>query len=830
MRAFSVIRRLGASLLFFVVARLTPADAVEYRVATLAGPLGGSGYTDGIGSAAQLSSLSHLARDAAGLIYISDAGNQTIRRFDPVTGKLTLFAGAPGYIGSIDSPNPTSARFYFPRGLAIDGTGNLYVADSQNCTIRRVIVSTGQVTTIAGSAGQPGSADGAGTAARFYYPEGLTLDGTGNLYVADHWNHAIRKVVLSTGQVSTVAGALGQRGSVDGTGTAARFDSPHAVAADQAGNVYVADRNNHAVRKITLATGQVTTLAGALGQTGTADGTGTAARLDGPQGLALDGSGNLFVSDTGNHSLRRIDLSSATVSTVAGLPETLGSSDGVGGAARFNLPFGLVWDGAGRVYVADWFNFTLRSLEIATAAVATVAGLAGGPGAGDGSSTIARFDEPMGVTVDSYGDLYVVERRNHTVRWVYPYAPWGGDTFVHAGEPGVPGSADGALWDARFDRPGGIAAGPWGNDLFVADTDNCTIRRIRNSYLTVDTVAGLARECGDADGVGTAARLAWPEAVEAGDDGMVYIADTYNHRVRSLDPWSGQVVTIAGAGTYGSQDGVGSVASFARPSGLALDGNGSLYVADEGSSAIRRIVLSTRQVSTIAGAAGQEGSVDGVGTNARFRSPRGLAVQGGNVLWVADWGNNLLRRIDLSTNQVTTVAGLPRAVGSTDGLGEQARFFYPVDLAVDAQDRLLVADSYNHRIRVAKSGTSGTRYYTANPCRVLDTRDTGAPVGGPALSAGESRLVRVGGPCEIPRTAWSVTGNLTVVGASAAGFITAWPQGFPRPLASSVNFQVGQVRANNGLFQLGSHDALSLFGGISTGHVDVILDVTGWFE
>ncbi|KAA0249031.1 MAG: hypothetical protein EDX89_24350 [Acidobacteria bacterium] len=829
MRFLATTPRLGPALvLCFVCARLSPADAVEYRIGTLAGPLGGSGYTDGIGSSAQLSSLSHLALDSAGRVYVSDAGNQTIRRFDPVTGELTLFAGAPGYTGSIDSPNPTGARFYFPRGLAIDGSGNLYVADSQNCTIRKVVLSTGQVSTIAGSAGQAGGVDGVGTAARFYYPEGLALDGSGNLYVADDWNNAIRRVELATGQVTTIAGALGQWGSVDGTGSAARFDSPQSLAVDGAGNLYVADRNSHAIRKVVLATGQVTTIAGALRQAGAVDGTGTAARFNGPQGLALDGSGQLFVSEMHNHDLRRVELASAAVSTVAGLPGQRGESDGVGSAARFYWPFGLVWDGASRIYVADWFNFTLRAFEIATGSVTTVAGRAGGPGTDDGPSTLARFDEPLGVSVDpALGELYVAERWNHTVRWVYPYAPWGGDTYLVTGTPGVPGSLDGDVWAAQFDEPSGVAALSW-DEIYVADSGNCTIRRI--SGFTVETVAGLAGDCGDSDGVGTAARLSYPQAVEAGGDGLVYIADTLNDRIRSLDRWSGQVVTVAGSGLYGAQDGPGPLASFRHPSGLALDGLGNLFVSDEENHTIRKIVLSSGLVSTIAGATGQQGSSDGVGTAARFRSPRGLAVQGGNVLWVADLGNNVVRRVDLATHQVTTVGGLPRAVGSTDGLGEQARFFYPADLAIDGEGRLLIADSYNHRIRVAVPGTAGTRYYTAAPCRVLDTRNTGAPVGGPSVRAGESRLVRVGGSCEIPRTARGVTGNLTVVGASTSGFLTAWPQGFPRPLTSSVNFKAGQVRANNGLFQLGGHDALSLYGGISSGQVEVILDVTGWFE
>ena len=283
----------------------------------------------------------------------------------------TTLAGQPGGQGNADGTG-SAARFNCPVGVAVDSAGNVFVADYDNYTIRKV-TPAGVVTTLAGSAGNGGSADGTGSAARFNQPSGVAVDSAGNVFVADTDNHTIRKVTPA-GVVTTLAGSAGASGSTDGTGSAARFDDPEGVAVDSAGNVFVADTDNHTIRKVTPA-GVVTTLAGSAGASGSTDGTGSAARFYYPVGVAVDSAGNVFVADTGNHTIRKV-TPAGVVTTLAGSAGNSGSADGTGSAARFNDPEGVAVDSAGNVFVADCFNNTIRKVTSA-GVVTTLAGSAG---------------------------------------------------------------------------------------------------------------------------------------------------------------------------------------------------------------------------------------------------------------------------------------------------------------------------------------------------------------------------------------------------------------------------------------------------------------------
>ena len=326
---------------------------------------------------------------------------------------VSTLAGQPLTSGSSDGTG-SAARFDFPSGVAADNAGNLYVADTDNHTIRKIVASTGVVTTFAGAAGISGNADGTGSAARFNNPSGVAVDGTGNVYVADTMNHTLRKVT-SLGVVSTLAGLTGTVGSVDGAGSAARFQGPQGLAIDVGNNVYVADTNNHVIRKVVPSTGVVTTVAGLAGNSGSADGLGSLARFNFPSGVAVDSEGNLFVADTENHTIRKI-LPSGSVSTLAGLAGSSGGADGTGSAARFDSPSDVAVDLSGNVYVADTDNFTVRKVVPSTGAVTTLAGLAGTSGSADGLGSAVRFFHPAGIAVDSSSNLYVADTSNHTVR------------------------------------------------------------------------------------------------------------------------------------------------------------------------------------------------------------------------------------------------------------------------------------------------------------------------------------------------------------------------------------------------------------------------------
>ena len=305
---------------------------------------------------------------------MADAGNDTILKITPA-GVVTTLAGSPGQAGSADGTG-SAARFKDPEGVAVDSAGNVYVADTGNDTIR-MITPAGKVTTLAGSPGQAGSADGTGPNAQFNEPEGVAVDSVGDIYVADTGNDTIR-MMMPGSQYSTMTwGTAGKPGSADGPGIDALFNRPEGVAVDSAGNVYVADTGNDTIRKITasaMMVGMTTTLAGSPDQAGSADGTGSATRFDSPEGVAVDSAGNVYVADTGNDTIRMI-MSGSMVMTLAGTAGQSGSADGTGSAALFNDPRGVAVDGEDNVYVADTGNDTIRKLS--TPSVPAQSGLTG---------------------------------------------------------------------------------------------------------------------------------------------------------------------------------------------------------------------------------------------------------------------------------------------------------------------------------------------------------------------------------------------------------------------------------------------------------------------
>ncbi len=326
---------------------------------------------------------------------------------------VATLAGSAGALGDADGIG-TLARFYTPFGITTNGT-SLYVADTGNSTIRKIDIATGTVSTLAGSPTVTGSADGTGTAASFYTPFGVTMFGT-SLYVADTGNHTIRKIDISSGVgvVTPLAGSAGVSGSTDGTGTAARFSLPHSVTTDGT-SLYVADTGNSTIRKVDIASELVSTLTGTAGITGFDDGPLATARFYHPAGIALSGT-SLYVADTGNSIIRKIDIVTGTVSTLAGSPTGTGSTDGTGTAARFNQPADITTDGTS-LYVTDTGNSTIRKIDIASGVVTTLAGSAGESGSADGPVTTARFYRPAGITLYT-NRLFIADTLDSVIRTI----------------------------------------------------------------------------------------------------------------------------------------------------------------------------------------------------------------------------------------------------------------------------------------------------------------------------------------------------------------------------------------------------------------------------
>ena len=323
-------------------------------VSVLAGQAPQLGTTDGTGSAARFNALSGITTDGTNL-YVADTGNNTIRKVVIATGAVTTIAGTVGTgtaqtSGSTDGTG-SAAKFKAPFAITIDGT-NLYVADTNNNTIRKVVIATGAVTTLAGSAGIPGSTDGIGSAGLFNSPSGITTDGT-NLYVSDTGNRTIRKVVIATGAVTTLAGSAGTPGSTDGVGSTALFGTVFGITTDGT-NLFVADTDNNTIRKVVITTGAVTTLAGSAGQIDNTDGAGTAARFNSPVGITTDGA-NLYIADSSSDSIRKVVIATGTVTTLV-------AGTSLNSTSPLNFPLSITTDGAS-LFVADTHNSTIDSIK-----------------------------------------------------------------------------------------------------------------------------------------------------------------------------------------------------------------------------------------------------------------------------------------------------------------------------------------------------------------------------------------------------------------------------------------------------------------------------------
>jgi sugar lactone lactonase YvrE len=614
-----------------------------------------------------------VAVDNQGNEYVADYGNNLIRKIDS-GGNVSTFAGT-GSAGSADGPGLT-ATFNSPIGVALDNSGNLYVADYGNNKIR-VISPAGVVSTLAGT-GNQGANDGAGTVATFNGPTGIAVDNLGDVYVADQKNQKIR-VILPPGNVFTAAGT-GAKGFANGSSDHAVFNLPIGVAVDKLGNIYVADNGNNMIRMIDP-NGKVTTLAG-TGSPGSNNGPAVTATFRSPFGVTVDTLGNIFVADQQNNMIRLIN-SSGVVSTLAGTGAN-GEQNGIGATASFANPSGIAVDEAGNLYVSDLNNNVIRKISVADS-VTTLAGN-GNPGLVN-STVSGSFSNPTGVAVDSVGNVYVVDQGNNVIRKIDSK----GVVTTLAGN-GKAISIDGPDLAASFNTPDGIAIDQKGN-IYVSEIDN-KIRMISPSGM-VSTLAGSGA-IGSANGVGSAASFTLPAGLAVDHAGNVYVADVGNNLIRMITP-ADVVSTLAGGGTGGFANG-STMPSFKSPVGVAVDASGgSVYVVDAGNNMIRQIALSGGQTFIIAGN-GAANSFDGQGTAASFNNPAGIAVDVAGNIYVSDYGGERIRLINQNFS-VSTLAG-NGSVGSANGVGAAATFNKPAGIAVDAHGTLYVADKGNNLIRM----------------------------------------------------------------------------------------------------------------------------------
>ncbi|MDE0628041.1 MAG: hypothetical protein OXH99_16725 [Bryobacterales bacterium] len=626
-----------------------------------------------------------LATDSEGSLYFVDRETFRVRKVDR-SGRVSTIAGSGllGYSG--DGGPATSARLgNRVEGLAVDGEGNVYIADTENYRIRRVDAS-GTITTFAGTGRWGTEGDGGpATRAGLTAIHGLAADAQGNLYVADTWDDRIRKIDTE-GIITTVAGTGEEGVSGDGgPATEARLNKPRGVVVDAVGNLYIADSDNHRIRKVD-SKGMITTVAGRGDRGYGGDrGSATEAALDEPYAVTVDVVGNIYVADSKNGIVRKVALD-GTISTAAGTPPGTGAGPtGVEGIQSIGFPRALATGLGGELYIADSYRDSILRLN-ATGTVAKFVGR--------GQPELYR---PGGVAVDPAGNVYVADRSNHRILRVDPDGV--ATTIAGVGERG--GAGDGGLARAAaLASPSDVALGDDGS-TYIADTNNHRIRKV-DSGGTITTVAGTGnRGFGGDSGPATDANLNSPAAVAVASDGTIFIADRGNRRIRKVDA-AGVITTVAGTGEYG--DARPGIPANESPLGwivdVAVDSRGRVYIPEAAAFRVLRVEL-TGLLSVVAGTGefGAHGD-GGPATSARLWHPSGVAISDSGTLYIADRTNGRIRRV-ADDGIITTIAG--SGLEGYDGDGGPATMFalhYPEGVAAASDETVIVVDSGNHRIRV----------------------------------------------------------------------------------------------------------------------------------
>jgi sugar lactone lactonase YvrE len=634
-----------------------------------------------------------LSLDAAGNLYVADVGDSVLFTIS-LSGTFQRIAGTGSAGFSGDGGPARQAMLNAPGGVVVDPQGNIYISEFGNARIRKVNVA-GVITTVAGNGAFAFSGDGGpATSASLNLPQHLALDAAGNLYVADSGNNRVR-MITPAGVIMTVAGngTAGYSGD-GGQAKLAALDFPTGVAVDAAGNLYIADYNNNRVRKVTPA-GIISTFAGSGIVPGIwgEGGPATNAALSGPSDVSLDSSGNLYISLDGDEAIRVVNPAGIITTIVSGFG--FSGDGGPASSARLDSPEGVLAAG-GSIYINDFSNKRVR--KITSGIINTIAGNGVFRYGGDGGPAISAFmNRPWGLALDGAGAIYFADTANSRIRAIAPNGTI--NTIAGIGVLGFAGDG-GQAAAATIGSPSFVFVDPAGNKYF-SDNNNVRVRKINPAGI-ITTAVGSGNYAYSGDGgLATNASIEVPRGMAMDAAGNLYLAEAGNSIIRKITP-AGIISTFAGtpqAPGYSGDGGPALNAQLNSPEGLAIDAAGNLYVADFGNQVVRKITPGG-VITTYAGngAAGYSGD-GGPAASASLQNPEGLAVDAASNLFIADSGNRRVRRVD-ATGRITTSVGNGSFGNSGDGgPATAAALGSPFDVKVDAAGNLYITDRGFDRIR-----------------------------------------------------------------------------------------------------------------------------------
>jgi sugar lactone lactonase YvrE len=668
--------------------RIRPASAAVGSIETVAGGFLGDG---GPALAGALAEPWDVAVDAAGNTFVADRDNHRIRKVG-TDGVITTFAGSGLTAFSGDGGPASQAGLNQPSAIAFDAAGNLYVAEAGGDRVRR-ITPAGVITTVAGTGVAASTGDGGpATAAQLNTPEGIAVDAAGNIYVSEFLGHRVRKFTVG-GTIQTIAGTGVAAFSGDGgAGTSATLNRPIGLAVNAGGDVFIADSFNNRIRKLS-AGGTITTVAGSGGTSCSGGGSALSTSVFFPTGVELAASGELFISSCSIFMLRADNY----LQRMAGDPLDFGyQGDGMLAVdARINTPAGMAFDAAGNLLFADSSDQRVRRVELSMPGSITISSLAGklvstqgDPGLGSSLGLAADV-----ASAGPAGGLLIADRGTNRIRLLKPdgtLVDFAGNGFLGYSGEGEGGPAT----QAMLAGPTGVAVGPNGGPVFVADRQASRVRMINNGLMSTVLGAGTSTSenvpASNSSGTGVV-------AVAVDPYGSVYVVQ--RSKIRRFVP-GGNITTVAGTGTAGyNGDNQGALtATLSSPQGIAVDATGVLYLADTNNHRVRKVVNGV--ITTIAGngIAGLSGD-GGPATAANLNSPRDIAVDSAGTVYVSDGGNGRIRRI-ATDGTITSIAGSGTYGfnGDTAASG-QVKFSLPWGLTLGADNALYVADHSNMRVR-----------------------------------------------------------------------------------------------------------------------------------